>query len=252
MRPVYLSLVAVALALLSGCATMRTAIVPEPSQRAEIRFERGTPTLLSSAPSSSALASTAPESLQSEPRIHFWLSVVNHAATPIDIDINQITVTANGVGLPVLSYDALIAESRRREGWRAFGAALGAALGALGEPLGPTQRARVRVDDLGRGGLGTRWVDVEVHDPVAAQAARRQNEKRVERQLDGIRATAAHERQHLDRNYFRAQTLVTGLPYTGWIAVDRPARPSPVNRYVVTMRIGEEEHIFIFEERELQ
>ncbi|GIL07047.1 MAG: hypothetical protein BroJett031_35670 [Betaproteobacteria bacterium] len=281
MHPVWLSLAAFALATLSGCATT-TVIAPEPKQKAEIKYERGIATLWSFARSSAAIAGAPSRPLDSDARPYFLLTVANYGATPINIDIDRITVTANGVRLPVYSYEALMAESKSREKWRTFGAAIAAGLGAAAaeqEGYGhsttsvntrgtfdaygesttsyatPTGRSlgQSRTDSTiaGRYSSDT-TVSTTTYDPAAAEAARGRLAAENERQLAEIRAAAAREQGSLDSSYFRAQTLARGKPYTGWISVDRPARPSPVNRYVVTVRIGDEEHAFAFEERELR
>lgn len=257
MRAVWLSLAAFAVAILSGCATT-TVFAPDPKQKAEIRYDRGIATLWSFGRSSAAIAGapSRPLELDSDDRPYFVLTVANFGARPINIDIDQISVTANGVPLPIYSYAALMAESKSREERDSILASLTAALQSAAAEQQAYGSSRAHATTSGRvGGLdysSNTTAQSTTYDPVAAELARQRIATDQERALTRIGAAAARERRALDSSYFRAQTLEKGKPYTGWISVARPGRPDPVNRYEVTVRIGDEEHAFVFEERAMK
>lgn len=266
-------------ALVAGCASPATKFLPDTPQVARIQFDRGRATLWSYAQKSAVIAAAPSTPVESDARPWFLLTVASYSDTPVTISPEKVTVTANGAQLPVLDFDALIAESKNREKWRNFGAGLAVGLASTDAGRGSsttygTTQGRLEMDSASstayatpqgqfiagaesRAAASGRYSEQSTStttftDPLAAELTRQRLSAESERMTNQIRSEATRERSALTDHYFRTQTLKKGKPYTGWILVDRPRRPSPENRYQISVRVGDEEHAFVFLETEVR
>lgn len=245
-RRIFLSLSFIAVLMLAPNVQARPVhFVVQPAVNQTSTFNQGQQ-IVSSEGVATSVQMLVPNPSDDE-RIQIHFVFVNRSGQPLNVGPENVSATQ----ISLIAYDTLMAEQRRREGWRAFGAALE----IVGNSLSATQAGRSQStfnyggSAIGNRGQATRFYgsgSVTTYDPYAAAQAQALARAQNEAVAAQLRFSNANSRELIDFN-LRTTTVGFGqvLPGMFTFEIPRDARRSRVSLpFSVTVQFGSETHTF--------
>jgi hypothetical protein len=185
----------------------------------------------------------------------FRVFVSNNSERPFNFGPDNLGVRmADGVMVPMVTYDTLAREEHRREGWQRFAAAMAAAGRASSAANAGNVQGTATYNGSTFGTFGSTPYNEQTHgtatyqtyDPARAQIAQSLAQQQNNREAIALEAAQAANMQALDV-ILQTTTVDPGSAFGGIILFDPPKsvktsrEPLPV---VVVVTIDGEEHLF--------
>ncbi len=210
-------------------------------------YENGTPYLQANTSNAGLTVSFIPDEKN---RGWIGIQITNFSDGAITISEKSISATSGGKPLRVYTYSELMAEQKRRDSWRRFGAALAAS--SSPSPYSTqsgTYSSNTNASVYGSNGYsaygsantyGT--YQSSSYDATAAAINQAEVNRRNDAMMANLRARSNSEKSAIDNRALRANTLQRGETLYGEVNFDLPKKsrgnPPVIN---VTITIGGEQ-----------
>lgn len=212
---------AAALALLTaGCASTY-AIAPQPVAGQGIRYERGTPTVVSVRPHGVVRVSPAAKSYQD--RVVLNVVAFNNGPDPANLGYENLSVTADD-GTPMRLYTVaeLEREAKTKAAWAAFAVALAGAANTYAAQQSAYSYGYGNVSTYGTYGHAISTYSYTAYNPALANALTQQAMDRTSADIGQISAALDHTVANLEGHVLQTTTIDVGQINGGQVVVAKP------------------------------
>jgi hypothetical protein len=263
-----------------GCTTSPfMKISPIKSESQEMIYANGKETLISKKSNSIVIA---PYEMLNKPKTETYFSILiqNSGKTSINLTSENIKVTLkekkrdgtiSTTKIPILSYTDLLLEINKKEEKLKNAATWSAAIGAVGASFSgyststtyhsgntygsyssnsygnygyrPFSTSNYGTYSGSYGGTST----TTTYDSAKAQYLSNQNSEKFTSQLEAIHADAQNNRQFVEQNILKDQTIFPNQSYSGLLAIDTRSLSHTIESDIeISISIENESHIFTF------
>lgn len=243
-------LIAAIALLLQGCAsTLR--ISPRVFDGQKKIYQEGVETVISA---KKALVAIRPstEIYSSENRPTIVVSVQNRTDETFEISSEDVKVFVDGVSHKVFTYEALVAEIKRRQAWAAIGAALsGAAESMNAANAGYTYNSGTynasAYDNHGNTAYGYGTFSGYSYNAAAAQQAQNAANAQTQANMRAIQDQAEQSLAILGSTMLKKTTVLPQAWHGGYITIGKIPNIRQQHEIRVVVTAAGEEHEFLFD-----
>jgi len=210
-----------ALALLTaGCASTY-AIAPQASTGQGVRYERGTPTVVSVQPHGVVRVSPAAKSYQD--RVVLNVVAFNNGPDPANLGYENLSVAAaDGTPMRLFTVAELEREAKTKAAWAAFAVALAGAANTYAAQQSAYSYGYGHVSTYGRYGSTFSTYSYRTYNPVAANVLTRQAADDTAAGIGQISAALDATIAGLEGHVLQTTTIDVGHIDGGQVVVERP------------------------------
>jgi len=237
---------AAALALLTaGCATSY-AIAPQPVAGQGVRYERGTPTVVSVKAHGAVRVSPAAKSYQD--RVVLNVVAFNNGPAPANLGYENLSVVASD-GTPMRLYTVaeLEHEAKTKAAWAAFAVALAGAANTYAAQQSAYSYGYGNVATYGRYGSTFSTYSYRAYNPAVANVLTQQSIDRTSADIGQISAALDRTIAGLEGHVLQTTTIDVGQIDGGQVVVEKPrmARDA-LSGFTVRVTFNGDTHEFRF------
>lgn len=217
-----------------------------PTETNTVVYENGRPYLQTSTQNLSVTISYIPSEKN---RGWIGIFVKNYSPNSININEKSIQVTSNQLPLKTYSYSELMAEQKRKEGWRKFGAVLADS----SQPSSYTQQTGTYQSNTTANAYSNNGYAVygnattsgsyqqTTYDATAAAINQAEASRRNAEMMKSIQNRSAQERAEISARALRANTIFPGESLYGEVNFDLPKKSNKsATEIKLIINIGQE------------
>ncbi len=243
MRILLLPIYIVALCL-SACGTT-VQLAPQADATEHVFYADGHPVMISSKVNSVSVGLNS-EVFRYNDRVTFFVGVRNMTATPIDFSPSNVTFRVGAEQSKVYSYDELVAEENRREGWQAFALGLAAAGRAMSAASAGYSTTYGTASVYSPSGSAYGTYSGTTYDPAKAAIAQQAANAETREEFSQAANEQAAARVFLQQTILKRNTVLPGQTVSGGVVADLPSPDDHPEDALVTVHLNGESYFFRF------